>query len=504
MTKINQNYQKLPGSYLFSEIARRVAAQSAAHPEQKLIRLGIGDVTQPLAPAVISAMHSAVDEMAATATFHGYGPEQGYDFLRSLIAAHDYQARGVQVELDEIFVSDGAKSDCGNIGDIFSQDNVVAVCDPVYPVYVDTNAMAGRAGDFDPATGRWNKIVYMSCTAENDFTPALPEVVPDLIYLCYPNNPTGVTASRAQLKRWVDYALEHESVILFDAAYEAFITEPDVPHSIFEIEGAKRCAIEFRSFSKTAGFTGTRCAYTVVPKELMVEGVSLNAMWNRRQTTKFNGVPYVIQRAAAAVYTDEGQKQIRQTIAFYLNNAKVIREGLQQAGLTVYGGVNAPYIWCKTPDQLGSWEFFDQLLKQAGVVTTPWSQRRGIYPADCVRRCRGHAGGGGTDCGIARQINKKSTPRARGVLFMLQAGYLAELAGLGLGRTDCNHTVISLLYQKRRRVESRHCRRRESKMGVIWKSAEAVAGILGPGFFQCPEGKEGNLRVRSGLVLGQL
>ena len=371
MTKINQNYQKLPGSYLFSEIARRVAAQSAAHPEQKLIRLGIGDVTQPLAPAVISAMHSAVDEMAAAATFHGYGPEQGYDFLRSLIAAHDYQARGVQVELDEIFVSDGAKSDCGNIGDIFSQDNVVAVCDPVYPVYVDTNAMAGRAGDFDPATGRWSKIVYMSCTAENDFTPALPEVAPDLIYLCYPNNPTGVTASRAQLKRWVDYALEHGSVILFDAAYEAFITEPDVPHSIFEIEGAKRCAIEFRSFSKTAGFTGTRCAYTVVPKELVVEGVSLNAMWNRRQTTKFNGVPYVIQRAAAAVYTDEGQKQIRQTIAFYLNNAKVIREGLQQAGLTVYGGVNAPYIWCKTPDQLGSWEFFDQLLKQAGVVTTP-------------------------------------------------------------------------------------------------------------------------------------
>ncbi len=371
MTKINQNYQKLPGSYLFSEIARRVAAQSAAHPEQKLIRLGIGDVTQPLAPAVIAAMHSAVDEMAAAATFHGYGPEQGYDFLRSLIAAHDYQARGVQVELDEIFVSDGAKSDCGNIGDIFSQDNVVAVCDPVYPVYVDTNAMAGRAGDFDPVAGRWSRIVYMSCTAENDFTPSLPEVAPDLIYLCYPNNPTGVTASRAQLKRWVDYALEHGSVILFDAAYEAFITEPNVPHSIFEIEGAKRCAIEFRSFSKTAGFTGTRCAYTVVPKELVVEGMSLNAMWNRRQTTKFNGVPYVIQRAAAAVYTDEGQKQIRQTIAFYLNNAKVIREGLQQAGLTVYGGVNALHVWCKTPDRIGSWEFFDQLLKQAGVVTTP-------------------------------------------------------------------------------------------------------------------------------------
>lgn len=371
MTKINQNYQKLPGSYLFSEIARRVAAQSAAHPEQKLIRLGIGDVTQPLAPAVISAMHSAVDEMAATATFHGYGPEQGYDFLRSLIAAHDYQARGVQVELDEIFVSDGAKSDCGNIGDIFSQDNVVAVCDPVYPVYVDTNAMAGRAGDFDPATGRWNKIVYMSCTAENDFTPALPEVVPDLIYLCYPNNPTGVTASRAQLKRWVDYALEHESVILFDAAYEAFITEPDVPHSIFEIEGAKRCAIEFRSFSKTAGFTGTRCAYTVVPKELMVEGVSLNAMWNRRQTTKFNGASYVIQRGAAAIYTPEGAAQVDETIDFYRANARTIKEGLAAAGLEVYGADNSPYVWCRTPDGTGSWGFFNRLLEEANVITTP-------------------------------------------------------------------------------------------------------------------------------------
>lgn len=371
MTKINQNYQKLPGSYLFSEIARRVAAQSAAHPEQKLIRLGIGDVTQPLAPAVISAMHSAVDEMAATATFHGYGPEQGYDFLRSLIAAHDYQARGVQVELDEIFVSDGAKSDCGNIGDIFSQDNVVAVCDPVYPVYVDTNAMAGRAGDFDPATGRWNKIVYMSCTAENDFTPALPEVVPDLIYLCYPNNPTGVTASRAQLKRWVDYALEHESVILFDAAYEAFITEPDVPHSIFEIEGAKRCAIEFRSFSKTAGFTGTRCAYTVVPKELMVEGVSLNAMWNRRQTTKFNGASYVIQRGAAAIYTPEGAAQVDETIDFYRANARTIKEGLAAAGLEVYGADNSPYVWCRTPNGTGSWDFFNRLLEEANVITTP-------------------------------------------------------------------------------------------------------------------------------------
>lgn len=371
MIQVNTNYQKLPGSYLFSEIARRVAAQSEANPAQKLIRLGIGDVTQPLAPAVIAAMHRAVDEMASADTFRGYGPEQGYDFLRSLIAEHDYRTRGVELELDEIFVSDGAKSDCGNIGDLFSQDNVVAVCDPVYPVYVDTNAMAGRAGEYDPALGRWSKIVYMPCTAENQFTPALPQQAPDLIYLCYPNNPTGVTATRAQLKRWVDYALEHGSVILFDAAYEAFITEPDIPHSIYEIEGAKRCAIEFRSFSKTAGFTGTRCAYTVVPKALMAGGVSLNAMWNRRQTTKFNGVPYVIQRAAAAVYTDEGQAQIRKTIAFYLSNASVIRQGLQDAGLCVYGGVNAPYIWCKTPDGMGSWAFFDKLLKEAGVVTTP-------------------------------------------------------------------------------------------------------------------------------------
>ncbi len=371
MIQVNTNYQKLPGSYLFSEIARRVAAQSEANPAQKLIRLGIGDVTQPLAPAVIAAMHRAVDEMASADTFRGYGPEQGYDFLRSLIAEHDYRTRGVELELDEIFVSDGAKSDCGNIGDLFSQDNVVAVCDPVYPVYVDTNAMAGRAGEYDPALGRWSKIVYMPCTAENQFTPALPQQAPDLIYLCYPNNPTGVTATRAQLKRWVDYALEHGSVILFDAAYEAFITEPDIPHSIYEIEGAKRCAIEFRSFSKTAGFTATRCAYTVVPKALMAGGVSLNAMWNRRQTTKFNGVPYVIQRAAAAVYTDEGQAQIRKTIAFYLSNASVIRQGLQDAGLCVYGGVNAPYIWCKTPDGMGSWAFFDKLLKEAGVVTTP-------------------------------------------------------------------------------------------------------------------------------------
>ena len=371
MTKVNENYQKLPGSYLFSEIARRVNAYTAENPDAKMIRLGIGDVTQPLAPAVIEAMHKAVDEMGQAATFHGYGPEQGYDFLRELIAQKDFRNRGIEITLDEIFVSDGAKSDCGNIGDIFSKDNVVAVCDPVYPVYVDTNAMAGRAGEFDTTAGKWTNIVYMSCTAENHFTPSIPEKTPDLIYLCYPNNPTGVTASRAQLQGWVEYALKNGSVILFDAAYEAFITEPDVPHSIYEIPGAKKCAIEFRSFSKTAGFTGTRCAYTVVPKELVIDGASLNAMWNRRQTTKFNGVPYVIQRAAAAVYSDEGQVQIKKTIQFYLNNAKVIRQGLTEAGLTVYGGVNAPYIWCKTPDGMGSWEFFDKLLKEAHVVTTP-------------------------------------------------------------------------------------------------------------------------------------
>ena len=371
MVTINENYQKLPGSYLFSEIARRVAAYSEAHPEKRLIRLGIGDVTRPLAPAVTAAMHQAVDEMATAEGFHGYGPEQGYPFLREVIAREDYQARGADIAPDEIFVSDGAKSDCGNIGDIFGTDNVVAVCDPVYPVYVDTNAMAGRAGDYDEAAGRWNKLVYMPCVAENGFSPAIPDQPVDLIYLCFPNNPTGAVATREQLKAWVDYANRTGAVILYDSAYEAFITDPAIPHSIFEIEGARTCAIEFRSFSKTAGFTGTRCAYTVIPKELVRGGASLNAMWNRRQCTKFNGAPYVVQRGAAAVYTPEGRAQVQETIAYYLNNARVIREGLAGAGLTVCGGENSPYIWARTPDGMGSWAFFDQLLQRANVVTTP-------------------------------------------------------------------------------------------------------------------------------------
>ena len=349
MAKINENYQKLPGSYLFAEIARRVAAYSAEHPEKKLIRLGIGDVTLPLAPAVIEAMHRAVDEMGVQETFRGYGPEQGYDFLRKAIVEGDYAPHGVEIDVDEVFVSDGAKSDCGNIGDIFSADNIVAVCDPVYPVYVDTNAMAGRAGEYLPEEEKWSNIYYMPTTAENGFVPELPKTHVDLIYLCLPNNPTGTTLTRDQLQAWVDYANREDAVILFDAAYEAFITENDVPHSIYELPGARTCAIEFHSFSKTAGFTGNRCAYTVVPKELIRQGQSLNAMWNRRHTTKFNGVPYVVQRGAEAVYSPEGKKQIRETIAFYQENARIIREGLQAAGLAVYGGVNAPYVWFKTP-----------------------------------------------------------------------------------------------------------------------------------------------------------
>ena len=371
MTKVNQNFLKLPGSYLFSEIARRLAAYTAEHPEAKMIRLGIGDVTRPLAPAVIEAMHKAVDEMGTFEGFHGYGPEQGYDFLREAIAKTDYAARGVDIKPNEIFVSDGAKSDCGNIGDIFGADNVVAVCAPVYPVYVDTNAMAGRAGDFQEELGKWSKLVYMPCVEENGFTPQIPQEKVDMIYLCFPNNPTGTVATKEQLKAWVDYANENKAVILYDSAYEAFITQDDVPHTIYEIEGARTCAIEFRSFSKTAGFTGNRCAYTVVPMELERDGAKLNALWNRRQCTKFNGVPYVIQRGAAAVYTEEGQRQIKETIAYYQENARVIREGLTEAGLTCFGGVNAPYIWLKTPDGMGSWEFFDKLLKEANVVTTP-------------------------------------------------------------------------------------------------------------------------------------
>ena len=371
MVQLNENYQKLPGSYLFAEIDRRVTAYRREHPDRELIRLGIGDVTRPLAPAVVSAMEQAAAEMGREETFRGYPPYRGYDFLLEAIAQHDYAARGVRLSPEEIFVSDGAKSDCGSIGDIFGPDNRVAVCDPVYPVYVDTNAMAGRAGEYDPGTERWSRLIYMPCTKENGFLPQLPRERADLIYLCFPNNPTGAAATREQLKPWVDYANANGSVILYDAAYEAFITEADVPHTIYEIEGARECAIEFRSFSKTAGFTGTRCAYTVIPKELVRGGVSLNEMWYRRQSTKFNGVSYVVQRGAAAVYTDEGQRQVRETIGFYQNNARVILDGLARAGLEVSGGVNSPYIWAATPAGMGSWDFFDLLLTKANVVTTP-------------------------------------------------------------------------------------------------------------------------------------
>ena len=371
MVKINENYLKLPGSYLFSEVARRIAAYTAAHPGVTITKLSIGDVTRPLVPAVIQAMHKAVDEMGTAEGFHGYGPEQGYPFLREAIARHDYAARGMDVKPEEIFVSDGAKSDCGNIGDIFGTDNTVAVCDPVYPVYVDTNAMAGRAGDYVEELGRWNKLIYMPCVEANGFSPEPPKETADLIYLCFPNNPTGATATREQLKAWVDYANANGSIILYDSAYEAFITREDVPHSIFEIEGARTCAIEFRSFSKTAGFTGNRCAYTVVPMELERGGARLNSLWNRRQTTKFNGVPYVVQRGAEAVYTPEGRAQILENIAYYQRNAQVIREGLTAAGLACFGGVDAPYIWLKTPGGMGSWDFFDLVLDQANVATTP-------------------------------------------------------------------------------------------------------------------------------------
>ncbi len=370
MAKINENFLKLPGSYLFSEIARRVSEYAAAHPEKKLIRLGIGDVTRPLPPAVTEAMHKAVDEMATTSGFHGYGPEQGYDFLREAIAKNDFQDRGIQISADEIFVSDGAKSDCGNIGDIFDTDNIVAMSDPVYPAYADTNAMAGRAGTYIEGKG-WDKFVYLPCTAENGFSPAPPSEKADLIYLCYPNNPTGAVATKEQLQAWVDYANQNDAVILFDAAYEAFVTEENIPRSIFEIQGAKTCAIEFRSFSKTAGFTGTRCAFVVVPKELERGGAKLHDLWNRRHCTKFNGVPYVIQKGAEAVYSAQGKKEVAETLAYYKKNANVIKTGLEAAGLVCCGAVNSPYIWVKTPEGYGSWEFFDKILNEASVVTTP-------------------------------------------------------------------------------------------------------------------------------------
>lgn len=375
MALINENYTKLPGSYLFSDIARKVNEFKTQHPDAKVIRLGIGDVTKPLPSASIEALHNAVDEMAAASTFKGYGPEQGYDFLVNTIVENDYKSLGLDIASDEIFVSDGSKSDTGNIGDILGIDNIVAITDPVYPVYIDTNVMAGRAGDLQP-DGKWNKLVYLPCTTDNDFVPELPKEKVDIIYLCYPNNPTGTTLTRSQLKVWVDYAQANKALILFDGAYEAFITEDDVPHSIYEIEGAREVAIEFRSFSKTAGFTGTRCAYTVVPKTVMGytksgETVSLNKLWNRRHTTKFNGVPYIIQRAAEACYSPEGKKQVRATIEYYLNNAKIIREGLAEQGLKVYGGINSPYIWVKTPKGMTSWQFFDYLLHELNIVGTP-------------------------------------------------------------------------------------------------------------------------------------
>lgn len=369
MVKMNENYAKLPGSYLFAEIARRTSDYSAANPDKNLIKLGIGDVTQPLSPAVISAMHKAVDEMAEKETFRGYGPYEGFDFLRDAIVRHDYAPFGANISSDEIFVSDGAKSDCGNIGDIFAVDNIVAVCDPVYPVYVDANAMSGRAGDWDGK--RWTNIVYLPCNERNGFMPELPVRAPDIIYLCFPNNPTGAVASKEQLKVWVDYAIRHDSVILFDAAYREYITDPSIPRSIYEISGAEECAIEFCSFSKTAGFTGTRCGYTTIPKALKRGGESLNDVWMRRQSTKFNGVSYIVQRGAEAVYSVQGEKEYRDIIAYYMNNAKVIKRGLEAAGLTVYGGVNSPYIWAKTPNAMPSWDFFDLLLRDANVVTTP-------------------------------------------------------------------------------------------------------------------------------------
>ncbi|NLY19082.1 MAG: LL-diaminopimelate aminotransferase [Clostridiaceae bacterium] len=374
MAIINENYLKLPGSYLFAEIARRVDAFKNENPDADIIRLGIGDVTKPLVPAIINALHKAVDEMSAEETFRGYGPEQGYDFLAKKIIEHDY--KGLDIKADEVFISDGAKSDTGNIQELFGLDNVVAVTDPVYPVYVDSNAMAGRIGNYDKDAGKWTNLVYLPCTAENNFIPSLPDKKVDMIYLCYPNNPTGTTLTKDQLKVWVDYARENKAVILFDAAYEAYITEKDIPHSIYEIEGARDVAIEFRSFSKNAAFTGTRCAFTVVPKSVKAytgdgEAVDLNRLWNRRQTTKFNGVPYIVQRGAEAVYSGEGQNQIAETIKYYMENARIIREGIESTGLKVFGGVNAPYIWLKTPDGYDSWQFFDKLLKEVHVVGTP-------------------------------------------------------------------------------------------------------------------------------------
>ncbi len=371
MFKVNTNFQKLPGSYLFSTIAKKVAAYSEANPNADIIRLGIGDVTQPIAPAMINALHSAVDEMGAADSFHGYAPDLGYPFLRETIAKNDYQLKGCDISADEIFVSDGAKSDSADIQELFAQDVKIAVCDPVYPVYVDSNVMAGRLGTYDETLGKWSDLIYMPTTADNKFVPEFPKETPDVIYLCLPNNPTGTTLTKSQLQQWVDYANKNGSLIIFDAAYEAYISEADVPHSIYECTGAKTCAIEIHSFSKNAGFTGVRLGYTVVPKDLVFDGVSLHGMWARRHGTKFNGAPYIIQRAGEAVYSAEGQAQIKEQVGYYMNNAKTIYTGLKDAGFEVYGGVNAPYIWLKTPQNMTSWDFFDYLLEKVQIVGTP-------------------------------------------------------------------------------------------------------------------------------------
>lgn len=373
MAQINTDYKKLPGSYLFSTIARKVNEYKEAHPDADIIRLGIGDVTQPLAPAVIEALHKAVDEMGDASTFRGYAPDLGYDFLRNAIAREDYEKRGCDIRADEIFVSDGAKSDCANIQEIFSLNNKIAVCDPVYPVYVDSNVMAGRTGKYDAGKECFEGVIYMPCLEENGFAPVLPKETPDLIYLCFPNNPTGAVVSKEILQKWVDYANEHDSIILYDAAYERYISETDVPHSIFECDGARNCAIEFKSFSKTAGFTGLRLGYTVIPKELKAGGEELWPLWARRHGTKYNGAPYIVQRAGEAIYTAEGKAQVEAQIAYYMENAKIILDGLHNAGFEASGGVNAPYIWMKTPDKMSSWDFFDHLLAKANVVGTPGS-----------------------------------------------------------------------------------------------------------------------------------
>ena len=371
MVKLNDNYQKLQGSYLFSKIAQKVNAFAASNPDRKIIRLGIGDVTRPLTPSVIGALHSAVDEMADEKTFRGYAPDLGYDFLRHAVCENDYASRGCVISEDEIFISDGAKPDSGNIQEIFADDNIVGVCDPVYPVYVDSNVMAGRCGDYNEKTGRYDRIVYMPCTADNGFVPELPQKRCDIIYLCFPNNPTGAVIRKEELQKWVDHANENGSVIIFDAAYEAYIKNPAVPHSIYECSGARQCAIELHSFSKNAGFTGLRLGYAVVPKDLARGGVSLNSLWARRHATKYNGAPYIVQRAGEAVYSEAGKKEIQGLIDYYMKNAAVILSGLKGAGYTVYGGTDSPYIWLKTPEKMTSWEFFDHLLENANVVGTP-------------------------------------------------------------------------------------------------------------------------------------